>query len=59
MNRLSQYLRDTVAEMKHVTWPTQHQTIIYTALIIFVCTITAIMLSGFDYLFTGLLDLVI
>lgn len=59
MNRLSNYLRATVAEMKHVSWPTQTQAIIYTLLVIAICAVTAVILSGFDYFFTNLLDLAV
>lgn len=48
MNNLSQYLRDTVAELRQVKWPTQNQALIYTALIIGVCVVLG--------LFVGLLD---
>lgn len=59
MSRLGSYLRDTKAEMKHVSWPTQTQAIIYTALVVGICAITAAILSGFDYVFTSLLDLIV
>ena len=59
MNRLSNYLRDTAAEMKRVAWPTTAQAIIYTALVIGISAIVALILSGFDYIFTGLLDLIV
>lgn len=56
---LGNYLRDTATEMKHVSWPTQSQAIIYTALVIVISAITALLLGGFDYVFTSLLDMVI
>ena len=59
MSRLGNYLRATVAEMKHVSWPTQSQAFIYTALVIAICIITSILLGAFDYVFTGLLDLIV
>lgn len=59
MSRLGNYLRDTVAEVKHVSWPTQTQTIVYTALVIVVSALVAVFLGAFDYLFTQLLDIVI
>lgn len=59
MNRLANYLRDTRAELKHVKWPTQTQTFIYTALVIGISIIVAIFLGAFDYLFTQFLNMVI
>ncbi|MEZ4200541.1 MAG: preprotein translocase subunit SecE [Candidatus Paceibacterota bacterium] len=59
MSRLGKYLRDTGAEVKHVSWPTQHQALVYTALVIGICALTAVILAGFDYIFTGLLDLIV
>lgn len=59
MSRLGNYFRDTAAEMKHVSWPTQMQTIIYTLLVIVVSAFVALFLGAFDYLFTQLLDLII
>lgn len=59
MSNLINYLRDTAAEMKHVSWPTQMQTITYTALVIAVSAFVAVFLGAFDYLFTELLNIVI
>lgn len=59
MSRLSNYFRDTAAEMKHVTWPTQTQAITYTLLVIGVSAFVALFLGAFDYLFTQILNLVI
>lgn len=59
MSRLGNYLRDTVSEMKHVSWPTQMQTITYTALVIGVSTIVALFLGAFDYVFTQILNFII
>ena len=59
MSRLGNYLRDTASEMKHVSWPTQSQAMAYTALVIVVSGLVAILLGGFDYVFTNLLDILI
>ena len=59
MSRLGNYIRDTAAEMKHVSWPTQKQAFTYTALVIAVSGIVALFLGAFDYIFTNLLDLII
>jgi preprotein translocase SecE subunit len=59
MSRFSNYLQDTAAEMKHVSWPTQTQTIVYSILVIVVSALVAVFLGAFDYLFTQLLDIII
>ena len=56
MSRLGNYLRDTAAEMKHVKWPTQTQTLVYTGLVVLVSVIAALFLSLFDYGFSQLLN---
>lgn len=47
-----QYLKDTRGELKHVAWPTQTQTIIYTILVIALSLFVALYLGFFDYIFT-------
>ena len=59
MSRLTNYFRDTAAEMKHVSWPTTTQAIIYSALVIGISAVVALILSGFDYIFTNLLNTVV
>jgi len=56
MSRLGNYVRDTVAEMKHVSWPTQTQAFVYTVLVIGVSAFAALFLGAFDYLFTQILN---
>jgi preprotein translocase subunit SecE len=53
------YLKDVRAELKHVTWPSRNQTIIYTIVVILVSAATAVYLGLFDYLFSFLLKNVI
>jgi preprotein translocase subunit SecE len=59
MSRIGNYVRDTAAEMKHVTWPTQTQAFVYTALVIGISGIVAVYLGTVDYLFTQLLNIVV
>lgn len=59
MSRLGNYLRDTASEMKHVSWPTQTQAMIYTALVISVSVLVALFVAAFDYIFTGVLNIFI
>ncbi len=51
MNSFINYIKDTVAEMKHVSWPTNKQAITYTVLVVAVSAVAAVYLGLFDYLF--------
>lgn len=59
MNTFLQYLKDTRTELRHVAWPTQTQTIVYTAFVALISIVTALYLGLFDYLFTSGLGAVI
>ncbi len=59
MSRFGNYLRDTKAEMKHVSWPTQKQALVFSVLVIIVSIIVALFVGAFDYVFTGLLNAII
>jgi len=56
---LAQYLRDVQGELKHVSWPTQKQTIHFTIVVIFVSIITAAFLGFFDLLFEKMLSYIV
>ncbi len=58
MENFSNYIKHTVAEMKHVTWPTQNQAFLYTALVILVSVSVALFISLSDYVFEFLLKLI-
>ena len=59
MARVIEYIKETRAEMKHVSWPTRKQAIVFTAVVIAVSLLTALYLGLFDFVFTGILRLVI
>ena len=56
MNKLIGYIKEVVAEAKHVTWPTKRQTIFYTVAVLAISILVAYYLGLFDYLFTRGLD---
>ncbi len=56
MSRFINYLKDTVAELKHVSWPTNKQSVVYTALVIVVSIIVALFVGLFDFVFSRGLD---
>lgn len=57
--RLAEYIKETRAELKHVSWPTRRQAIVFTVVVIVISLLTAVYLGAFDYLFTTLLKLFI
>ena len=57
--RLGEYIKETRAELKHVTWPTQRQATAFTLIVIVISIITALYLGAFDYIFAQLLKLII
>ena len=59
MNRLTNYVKSSVEEMKKVTWPTKKETYNYTVMVIAVSLLTALFLGALDYIFNlGLENLV-
>ena len=57
--RIGEYIKETRAELKHVSWPTRRQATVFTVVVIVISLITAAYLGAFDYIFTSLLKLVI
>ena len=45
------YFKDVRSEMRHVTWPTRQQAILYTSIVIIVSLLTAAYLGLLDYIF--------
>jgi preprotein translocase SecE subunit len=52
MSNITNYIRDTRGEMKHVSWPTRKQAITFTVIVILVSLFTAFFLGFFDYIFS-------
>ncbi len=52
MAGIGQYLKDTHGELRHVAWPTQLQTIVYTILVAVISIAVALYLGFFDFLLT-------
>lgn len=48
-----QYLKDTRGELRHVAWPTQFQTIVYTVIVVLLSFFIALYLGFFDFIFTS------
>lgn len=55
--KIAEYIKETRAEMAHVTWPSRKQAISYSILVVAVSVLTALLLGVFDYIFSRLLTL--
>jgi len=53
------YFKEVRAEMKHVSWPSRTQTIVYTVVVIGVSLLTAAYLGAWDYLFSLLIQRIV
>lgn len=53
--KLFDYIKDTKAEMKHVSWPTKKQAVGYTVLVIVISVVVSVYLGILDF---GLTELV-
>ncbi len=56
---VSQFLRETRAELRKVTWPTRDEAIKLTVVVMVTILVTALFLGILDYVFAKLLGLVI
>ncbi len=55
-NPLVHYFRETLAELRKVTWPTRQEWFNLTTLVMAVMVFLAIVLAGLDLVYTKLLD---
>lgn len=53
---LVSFVRDSAAEMQHVSWPSRRQVVAYTALVVVISAGTAAYLGALDGLFTWFLE---
>ena len=59
MNKIVNYLKAAIEEMKKVTWPTRKESYNYTLLVIGISLAAALFLGALDYLFNWGLQFVI
>jgi len=59
MGRLTTYLKETRGELKHVSWPTRKQAIVFTVIVVVISIGVSAYLGVFDFLFTRLIQLFI
>jgi preprotein translocase subunit SecE len=53
------YFKEVRAELKHVSWSTREQTIVYTVVVVAVSLATAFYLGLWDYLLTSVIQRII
>ena len=51
MSKAVDYVKETKSELKHVSWPTRRQAIVFTVVVILISFGVAFFLGFFDYLF--------
>lgn len=51
MNKLTNYIKESVIEMKKVTWPTKKEVYNYTLMVIFISLAVAVFLGFLDFVF--------
>jgi preprotein translocase subunit SecE len=58
-NPISRYLRETVAELRKVTWPTRKEATQLTVIVLIVIGLTSVFLGLMDFLFARLIGVII
>lgn len=53
------YFKEVRAEMRHVSWPTRQQAVVYTIVVIVVSLVVAFYLGILDYIFDTIIQKVI
>lgn len=59
MSKITEYIKETKTELKHVIWPNKLQTSYYTIIVIILSILVAYFLGFFDFLFSIGLERVI
>lgn len=59
MNKLANYLKESIEELKKVTWPTKKETYNYTLLVMGVSLALALFLGALDFIFQKGLQLLV
>ncbi len=50
--KIVDYIKDTRSELKHVSWPTRKQAIVFTVIVILISIGVSLYLGVFDALFS-------
>lgn len=49
----NKFLRGVWTELKKVNWPSRQELVSYVGIVLFMCTLTAVLLGTFDTIFQG------
>lgn len=58
-NRIQKWWRETVGELRKVTWPTKEEALKMTKIVIVVVILTALFLGIVDFVFSRLIGLLL
>lgn len=56
MKQFIKYVKSTTVELKQVSWPSQRQAIMYTALVVGISAVVALYVGAFDYVFSQFIN---
>jgi len=56
MDKITKFIKEVIAELKNITWPTRNLTIFYTITVIVVSLIVAYYLGLLDHIFKDSLN---
>lgn len=59
MKALISYLEGVRAEFAHIVWPSQRRAVTDVILIVIISAVTALLIAGLDYAFTGAVNYVV
>lgn len=59
MSKVTEYLKETRTELKHVIWPNRRQTLYYTLIVIILSVVVAYYLGIFDFIFSKGLERIV
>lgn len=55
-NKVFTYFKETRGELKHVSWPTRKQALVFTGIVIAVSLVVAAYLGLLDRIFTSIIE---
>jgi len=58
-NKIREFLRETIGELRKVNWPTRKEAIRLTQIVVVVIFVMAAILGGLDYLYARLFAVII
>jgi len=59
LNKLTNYIKNSIIELKKVSWPTKQEAIRHTLLVIAISLVVAVFLGIVDFILTNVLQLII